>query len=88
MYRPYKASAHDMCRFHSDDYIHFLQRVTPQNVQNYTKSLSIFNVGDDWSVSKHVQCIIVLFLMPQNHENKKTVRKYLNTSVMIGIPKY
>jgi histone deacetylase 3 len=48
MYKPYKASAHDMCRFHSDEYIDFLQRVTPQNLQSFTKYLSMFNVGDDW----------------------------------------
>ncbi|XP_030844545.1 histone deacetylase 3 [Strongylocentrotus purpuratus] len=50
IYRPYRATAHDMCRFHSDDYIDFLQRVTPQNIQNFTKSLSHFNVGDDCPV--------------------------------------
>lgn len=50
IYRSYKASAHDMCRFHSDDYIDFLQRVTPQNLQSYTKYLSTFNVGDDCPV--------------------------------------
>lgn len=50
IYRPYRASAHDMCRFHSDDYIDFLQRVTPQNIQGFTKFLSHFNVGDDCPV--------------------------------------
>ncbi|KAK2726597.1 histone deacetylase 3-like [Artemia franciscana] len=50
VYRPYKASAHDMCRFHSDDYIEFLQRVSPQNIQTFTKCLSQFNVGDDCPV--------------------------------------
>lgn len=39
-----------MCRFHSDDYINFLQSVTPQNIQSYTKFLSTFNVGDDCPV--------------------------------------
>jgi histone deacetylase 3 len=48
VYRPYRASVHDMCRFHSEDYIDFLMRVSPQNVQNFTKQLSMFNVGDDW----------------------------------------
>jgi histone deacetylase 3 len=33
IYRPYKASAHDMCRFHSEEYIEFLQQVNPQNIQ-------------------------------------------------------
>ncbi|XP_045157951.1 histone deacetylase 3-like [Mercenaria mercenaria] len=50
VYRPYRASMHDMCRFHSDDYIDFLMRVSPQNVQNFTKQLSMFNVGDDCPV--------------------------------------
>ncbi|KAB0791481.1 hypothetical protein PPYR_03281 [Photinus pyralis] len=50
IYRPYKASAHDMCRFHSDEYIDFLQRVTPQNIQAFTKHLSHYNVGDDCPV--------------------------------------
>ncbi|KAL4236523.1 Histone deacetylase 3 [Mactra antiquata] len=50
VYRPYRASVHDMCRFHSEDYIDFLMRVSPQNVQNFTKQLSMFNVGDDCPV--------------------------------------
>uniref|UniRef100_A0A8C0WB77 Histone deacetylase 3 n=1 Tax=Castor canadensis TaxID=51338 RepID=A0A8C0WB77_CASCN len=28
VFKPYQASQHDMCRFHSEDYIDFLQRVT------------------------------------------------------------
>ena len=39
-----------MCRFHSEEYIDFLQNVTPQNVQSINKSLSVFNVGDDCPV--------------------------------------
>ncbi|XP_014253929.1 histone deacetylase 3 [Cimex lectularius] len=50
IYRPYRASPHDMCRFHSDEYIEFLQSVTPQNLQGYTKNLASFNVGDDCPV--------------------------------------
>ncbi|XP_033636337.1 histone deacetylase 3-like [Asterias rubens] len=50
VYRPYKANMHDMCRFHSEDYIDFLHRVTPQNIQTFTKHLSHFNVGDDCPV--------------------------------------
>ncbi|XP_054270562.1 histone deacetylase 3 [Macrosteles quadrilineatus] len=47
IYRPYRATSLDMCRFHSEDYIEFLQRVTPQNLQGYTKFLTQCNVGDD-----------------------------------------
>ncbi|XP_055313118.1 histone deacetylase 3 [Sitodiplosis mosellana] len=52
IYRPYKASAQDMLRFHSEEYVEFLQRVTPQNIQavGYTKYLSHFSVGDDCPV--------------------------------------
>ncbi|KAK7489028.1 hypothetical protein BaRGS_00019689 [Batillaria attramentaria] len=50
VYRPYRATFHDMCRFHAEDYIDFLRRVTPINVQSYTKSLSVFNVGEDCPV--------------------------------------
>ncbi len=31
VYRPYRASHHDMCRFHADDYIDFLQRLELQD---------------------------------------------------------
>lgn len=48
VFKPYKASQHDMCRFHSEDYIDFLQKVSPNNMQGFTKSLNAFNVGDDW----------------------------------------
>jgi len=50
VFRPYVATAHDMARFHSEEYIEFLQRVTPQNIQGFTKSLTHFNVGDDCPV--------------------------------------
>lgn len=50
LYRPYQATERDMCRFHSDDYINFLSSVTPQNVQNHTKYLSVYNVGEDCPV--------------------------------------
>ncbi|XP_037948872.1 histone deacetylase 3 [Teleopsis dalmanni] len=54
IYRPYKASAQDMLRFHSEEYIEFLQQVTPQNIQcnsvGYTKYLSHFSVGEDCPV--------------------------------------
>jgi len=48
LYRPFRATTQDMCRFHTEDYINFLKGVTPQSVHEYTKNLSVFNVGDDW----------------------------------------
>ncbi|KAK3786964.1 hypothetical protein RRG08_037428 [Elysia crispata] len=50
VYRPYQATERDMCRFHSDDYIQFLSSVSPQNVQEFTKFLSVYNVGEDCPV--------------------------------------
>ena len=54
VYRPYQATERDMCRFHSDDYIQFLSSVSPQNVQEFTKFLSVYNVGEDWYAFSHL----------------------------------
>ncbi|CAG0884312.1 unnamed protein product [Cyprideis torosa] len=48
--KPYKATFHDMCRFHSEEYIDFLQNVTPHNIQGNAKSLTLYNVGEDCPV--------------------------------------
>lgn len=50
VYKPYKATFHDMCRFHSEEYVNFLSRVMPSNISTFTKSLSHYNVGDDCPV--------------------------------------
>eukprot|EP00126_Sphaerothecum_destruens_P006778 Sdes_comp19522_c0_seq1m11099 len=50
VYRPYRATQADMERFHASDYVDFLRRVTPDNVHDFTKHLSRFNVGDDCPV--------------------------------------
>merc|ERR1719261_2278233 len=39
-----------MTRYHSDDYVNFLKNITPDNMQEYTKQLQRFNVGDDCPV--------------------------------------
>lgn len=50
VYKPYRASYHDMCRFHSEEYVQFLSRVNPANVPQFSKFLQQFNVGDDCPV--------------------------------------
>lgn len=45
-------------RFHSEEYIDFLMRVSPQNVQNFTKNLGQFNMADDWWVNLSYHCIL------------------------------
>lgn len=45
IFYPYHASSYDMMRFHSDDYIDFLQRVTPSNQAGF--NMHKYSVGDD-----------------------------------------
>ena len=44
------ASNLEMTQFHTDEYIDFLKRVTPDNMEMYTREQSKFNVGDDCPV--------------------------------------
>ncbi|XP_046911950.2 histone deacetylase 3 [Dermatophagoides farinae] len=50
VYRPYRATYHDMCRFHSEEYVDFLYHVTPSNQPQFQKVISQFGVGDDCPV--------------------------------------
>jgi histone deacetylase 3 len=47
---PSPANQTDLTRFHSKEYIDFLRSVTPHNIQQFTKSLTNFNVGQDCPV--------------------------------------
>jgi histone deacetylase 3 len=47
MYVPAPATADEMCRFHSQDYVDFLQRVTPNCVEEYSKFFQQYNVMED-----------------------------------------
>ncbi|KAJ3050517.1 Histone deacetylase 3 [Rhizophlyctis rosea] len=42
---PREAFDSEVKKFHSEDYVDFLRRVTPDNVTNYSKFLSKFNLG-------------------------------------------
>jgi histone deacetylase 1/2 len=50
VFRPKLIDGSSMTRFHSDDYIHFLRVITPDNMQDYTRQLQRFNVGEDCPV--------------------------------------
>jgi histone deacetylase 1/2 len=50
IYRPYRAAQEDMTKFHSDEYIRFLKNIRPDNIQEYNKQMSRFNVGEDCPV--------------------------------------
>ncbi|TBU32316.1 histone deacetylase RPD3 [Dichomitus squalens] len=45
--RAKRASATDMTKFHTDEYVHFLSRVTPENARQLTYNGNQFLVGDD-----------------------------------------
>jgi len=50
IFRPRRATEADMTKFHSDDYIQFLKLITPDNMNEYSKQLQRFNVGEDCPV--------------------------------------
>ncbi|CAO0802287.1 unnamed protein product [Mucor circinelloides] len=47
IYRAKPANKWEMTQFHTDDYIEFLSRVTPENMDSFQKDQARFNVGDD-----------------------------------------
>ncbi|KAL0343208.1 UNVERIFIED_CONTAM: Histone deacetylase 19 [Sesamum angustifolium] len=48
--KPNPARDKDLCRFHADDYVSFLRRVTPETQQDQLRQLKRFNVGEDCPV--------------------------------------
>jgi len=50
IYRAKPASKYEMTQFHTDEYIEFLHKVTPDNMDSFTKEQSKYNVGDDCPV--------------------------------------
>jgi histone deacetylase 1/2 len=45
-YRPHPAVAGEMTQFHSEDYIQFLSKITPDNGRQYAASMQRFNAGE------------------------------------------
>lgn len=50
IYRAKPATKQEMCQFHTDEYIDFLSRVTPDNLDMFQKETVKFNVSDDTPV--------------------------------------
>jgi len=50
IYRPYKCTSDEMSKYHSDDYVKFLRSIRPDNMNDYTKQMQRFNVGEDCPV--------------------------------------
>ncbi|CAF0826627.1 unnamed protein product [Adineta steineri] len=54
IYRPHKAFADEMTRFHSDEYVKFIKNVRPDNIMEFNKQMQRFNVGEDCPVFEGV----------------------------------
>ncbi|GAB1744810.1 hypothetical protein NU219Hw_g2731t1 [Hortaea werneckii] len=50
IYRAKPASKYEMTQFHTDEYVDFLQRVTPDNMEQFGREQGKYNVGDDCPV--------------------------------------
>lgn len=50
IFRAKPATKREMTQFHSDEYVEFLSRITPNNMLNYSKEQHKYNVGDDCPV--------------------------------------
>ncbi|KAK5108057.1 hypothetical protein LTR62_008831 [Meristemomyces frigidus] len=50
IYRAKPASKFEMTQFHTDEYVDFLQKVTPDNMDAFAKEQGKYNVGDDCPV--------------------------------------
>ncbi|ODV71888.1 histone deacetylase HOS2 [Cyberlindnera jadinii NRRL Y-1542] len=50
LYTPRAATKEEILEFHSEDYIDFLQRVTPETLNKFSSELKRFNIGDDCPV--------------------------------------
>jgi acetoin utilization deacetylase AcuC-like enzyme len=44
VYRPHLISEEEMMKFHADDYVHFLQHVTPDNMQHHLPEMKRYLV--------------------------------------------
>ena len=53
IYRPTLMSEEQMTKFHADDYIHFLQHVTPDNQMDYSTELTRYNLDVDCFPEDH-----------------------------------
>eukprot|EP00798_Chlamydomonas_sp_ICE-L_P009961 gene9961-7837_t len=50
VFRPRKAYPCELAQFHSEDYVEFLSRITPENVGRYTNQLRMHNINEDCPV--------------------------------------
>jgi len=46
VYTPYRPEVSEMTTFHADEYVNFLKTITPDNMHEYTRQMTKFNVGE------------------------------------------
>jgi histone deacetylase 1/2 len=46
VYKPKKCSEQQLLRFHSEDYIDFLKKISPDNMKQFNSTMQKFNVGE------------------------------------------
>lgn len=54
VYRPRASTNEEFTQFHSEDYISFLSKVTPDKQQHYVLEMQRFNLGEDCPVFDHM----------------------------------
>jgi acetoin utilization deacetylase AcuC-like enzyme len=47
VYRPHRANKEEMAQFHDQDYLDFLERISPYNAGAFMSELRKFNLADD-----------------------------------------
>ena len=67
-----QGSDRQMQRFHSEDYVDFLKRISPDNMKHYSTQMQKFNVGE------YTDCPVFdgLYNFCATYTGKKTQQKY------------
>lgn len=101
MRKAMRATKMDMQRFHSAEYVDFLDKVSPQNAESWECKFADFQIGDDWYVVLNpifISIISVLYSMvfstfarftlaPQSRELSDSITKQ-RTLLSIGAEGY
>ncbi len=82
VYRPHLAAPLEMTRFHSDDYVKFLSKVSPESTRPFLQQMAQFNVGEctDCPVRSRRPVVLWCFHFIQ------TTRGYLTMTWVVSFP--
>jgi histone deacetylase HOS2 len=75
------ATRDEMVEFHSDDYLNFLERVTPSNMTEFGPQVKLYNIGDDCPVFDGLWEYCALYSGP----SIDAARKLVNNQSQIAI---